>query len=159
MQLTVGGHAIGAAVPLTVADYAYEGNAALAHGISPAYPDLNGTRPTDGNRGTADWRSGYVGSQEPSGNTGRFQPRVTFELSSLTSVRSVTITYMVDQSAGIYAPDGVTVSFSTDGPNGVFGRSVISTGFDDSPDGNPTTFFGARRKLLVDLSGALSAPV
>src|SRR6185436_11692878 len=104
---------------------------------------------------TADWRSGYAGSQEPTGqgNSGRFQPRVTFDLGRLASVRSVSISYMVDQSAGIHAPDRVTVSFSTNGPSGVFGRAVISTGFDDSPDGNPTTYFGARRTLTVDLGG------
>ncbi len=161
LQLTVGGHVIGGSVPITVADYAYEGDGAIAHGISPTYPDPNGTLLTDGNLGTTDWRNGYAGSQEPNsqGNSGRFQPRITFELGNLTLVRSVTISYMVDQSAGIYAPDRVTVSFSTNGPGGVFGRAVISTGFDDSPDGNPTTYFGARRTLTVDLGGTLANAV
>ncbi|HXJ56283.1 MAG TPA: lamin tail domain-containing protein [Verrucomicrobiae bacterium] len=154
LQLTVGGQVIGGAIPLAVADYQYEGNPAIAHGISPTYPDLNGTLLTDGNLGTSDWRSGYVGSQEPTGNSGRFQPRVTFDLGSFAFVRSVTITYIADQSAGIYAPDRVTVSFSTNGPSGVFDRAVVSTGFDDSPDGNPTTYFGARRTLTIDLGGA-----
>jgi hypothetical protein len=155
LQLTVAGHIIGGAIPLTVADYQYEGDGTLAHGISPSYPDLNGTLLTDGNLGTTDWRSGYAGSQEPNsqGNSGRFQPRVTFDLGGPAVVRSVTITYMVDQSAGIYAPDRVTVSFSTNGPSGVFGRAVASTGFDDSPDGNPTTYFGARRALTIELGG------
>jgi hypothetical protein len=161
LQLTVGGHVIGGAAPLTVADYEYTGDGATAHGISPTYPDLNGTLLTDGNLGTTDWRSAYAGSQEPNsqGNSGRFQPQITFDLGSLTSVRSVTITYMVDQSAGIYAPDRVTASFSTNGPGGVFNRAVFSTGFDDSPDGNPTTFFGARRSLTVDLGGSLANAV
>src|SRR5205814_2332706 len=39
------------------------------------------------------------------------------------------------------------------GPAGVFGGAVISTAFDDSPDGNPTTYFGARRTLTIDLGG------
>src|ERR1043166_9292132 len=155
LQLTGAGHLIGGTIPIAVADYEYEGDGAIAHGISPTYPDLNGTLLTDGNLGTTDWRSGYAGSQEPNsqGNSGRFQPRVIFDLGNLATVRSVTIPYMVDQSAGIYAPDQVTVSFSTNGPGGVFGGAVISTAFDDSPDGNPTTYFGARRSLTIDLGG------
>ena len=65
LQLTVGGHAIGGTMPIPVADYFYEGDAAIAHGISATYPDLNGTLLTDGNLGTTDWRTGYAGSQEP----------------------------------------------------------------------------------------------
>ena len=161
LQLTVGGHAIGGTTPLTVADYFYEGDTTIAHGISATYPDLNGTLLTDGNLGTTDWRTGYAGSQEPNsqGNSGRLQPRVTFDLGNLATVRSVTITYMVDQSAGIYAPDQVTVSFSTNGPDGTFSSAVISTAFDDLPDGNPTTYFGARRSLTIDLGGAWASAV
>ena len=40
-------------------------------------------------------------------------------------VRSVSITYMVDQSTGIYAPDQVAVSFSTNGTGGQFGSAVM----------------------------------
>jgi hypothetical protein len=158
LQLTVNGHPIGGAAPISVADYEYEGDVAVAHGISPTYPDPNGTLLTDGNLGANDWRSGYAGSQEPNsqGNSGRFQPRITFDIGSVALVRSVTISYMVDQSAGIYAPDSVTVSFSTNGPSGVFTNAVVSTGFDDSPDGNPTTYFGVRRTLTIDLGGALA---
>ncbi|HUR45081.1 MAG TPA: CotH kinase family protein, partial [Candidatus Saccharimonadales bacterium] len=161
LQLTVAGHVIGGTTPITVADYEYEGDGTIAHVISPTYPDLNGTLLTDGNLGTSDWRTGYAGSQEPNsqGNSGRFQPRVTFDLGNLTMVRSVTITYMADQSAGIYAPDQVAVSFSTNGMGGVFSGAVISTAFDDSPDGNPTTYFGARRTLTIDLGGALANAV
>lgn len=155
LNLTAGGHAIGGTADVVPVDYEYEGNPAVAHGISPSYPDLTGTLLTDGNLGTNDWRSGYVGSQEPTaeGNSGRLQPRVSFDLGANYNLRSATITYMVDQSAGIYAPDSVAVSVSTTGLDGTYGGTVVSTAFDDSPDGNPTTYFGAVRTLTVDLGG------
>ncbi len=161
LSITVGGHAIGGSAPLVPVDYEYEGNPAVAHGISGNYPDLTGTLLTDGNLGTSDWRSGYVGSQEPNsqGNSGRLQPRVSFDLGATYSLRSVTITYMVDQSAGIFAPDSVAVSVSTTGLGGTYGGTVVSTAFDDSPDGNPTTYFGAVRTLTVDLGGATADAV
>ena len=161
LNLTVGGHAIGGSAAVVPVDYEYEGNPAVAHGISGNYPDLTGTLLTDGNLGTTDWRSGYVGSQEPNsqGDSGRLQPRVSFDLGATYSLRSVTITYMVDQSAGIFAPDSVAVSVSTTGLNGTYGGTVVSTAFDDSPDGNPTTYFGAVRTLTVDLGGAAADAV
>jgi hypothetical protein len=161
LTLTVGDHLIGGSIPITPVDYEYEGNSALSHPISPSYPDLTGTLLIDGNLGTTDWRSGYAGSQEPNsaGNSGRPQPRVTFDLGNLVNVRSVTITYMADQSAGIYAPDQVTVLLGSGGLGGSFAAAVVSTGFDDSPDGNPTTYFGAVRNLTVDLAGATANAV
>ena len=161
IAITVNGHTIGGSAPIVPVDYEYEGNSALAHPISPSYPDLGGTLLTDGNLGANDWRGGYAGSQEPNsaGNSGRPQPRVTFDLGGLVNVRSVTISYMVDQSAGIYAPDLVNVSLGTGGLGGAFGGTIAETGFDDSPDGNPTTFFGVRRSLTVDLGGGAANAV
>jgi CotH kinase protein/Fn3 associated/Lamin Tail Domain/Immunoglobulin domain/Chitobiase/beta-hexosaminidase C-terminal domain/Bacterial TSP3 repeat len=161
LNLTVNGHVIGAALPITVAGYEYEGDGPIAHGISSTYPDLNGTLLTDGNLGSSDWRNGYAGCYEPSaqGDSGRFQPRVTFDLGSLRTVRSVSISYMVDHSANIYAPDQVSVSFSTGGAEGAFAGTVVSTAFDDTPDSNPTTYFGDRRTLTINLGGAAANAV
>jgi hypothetical protein len=158
---TINGHVIGGDVALPVADYEYDGNPAVAHPISGQYPDATGTLLTDGNLGTSDWRSGYAGSQEPTaqGDTGRFQPRVTFDLGGLHSVRSVTITYMVDQSAGIHAPDSVAVSFGTGGVGGAFGGTITSTGFNNATDSQPATYFGDVRTLTIDLGGATANAV
>jgi hypothetical protein len=160
-NLTINGHAIGGETPVEIIDYEYEGNPAVAHSISGSYPDLLGTLLTDGNPGTSDWRTRFAGSQEPNsqGNSGRLQPRVTFDLGQTVNLRSVTITYMVDQSAGIHAPDSVNVVFGTGGLGGTFSGNITSTAFNNAIDSQPATFFGDVRTLTVDLGGTAANAV
>ena len=107
-------------------------------------PTSNGTLLTDGNLGTTDWRSGYAGSQEPN-SPGQQRPLAAagdVRPGRLAQFVRSRISYMVDQSAGILcARLGSLFRSARTASGGVFGGAVISTGFDDSPDGNPTTFF------------------
>src|SRR4051812_32198779 len=123
---------------------------------------------TDGTIGgdnwlTAPWQylgwtdSGYAGS-DGGVDSGVAQPQLTFALGGTYFVDSVTIHYMVDYPPGtlranVRAPDSMTASFSTSGPNGSFGGDIVSTGFDDSPDGDGASGGGKARTLILNTGG------
>src|SRR6185436_4583582 len=75
-------------------------------------------------------------------------------------VDSVTVHYNVDYPPGtlranLRAPDSMTATFSASGTNGPFGGNIVETGFDDSPESDPTGGGGQARLLTLNL-GLLS---
>jgi hypothetical protein len=91
-------------------------------------------------------------------DSGLSQPQLTFDLGGTYFVDSVTIHYNVDYPpdtlrANLHSPDSMTAMFSASGPGGPFGGNIVETGFDDSPEGNPTAGGGQARSLTLDLGG------
>ena len=87
------------------------------------------------------------------------QPQLTFNLGAAYFVDSVTIHYVVDYPAGtlranVRAADLVTAGFSMSGASGPFGRNVVETGFDDSPESDGTAGGGQARTLVLNTGGA-----
>jgi hypothetical protein len=67
-------------------------------------------------------------------------------------LQSVTITYLVDDEAKVYAPDYVVASFSDGGSP--FGGDIASFDFDGSDDlATDPVGMGAIRTLTIDLGG------
>jgi hypothetical protein len=84
------------------------------------------------------------------------QPQLTFDLGGNYFVDTITIHYMVDYPPGtlranLHAPDSLTATFSASGPNGPFDRSVVETGFDDSPEDSPSAGGGQARSLTMSV--------
>lgn len=152
--------------PPAIGSYTYELNPAVANPPSTtaiiADPGL--TKLTDGVADNPNWLNApnqWVGSQDPTfvpanlaGDNELPQPRVEFVMDPSTPLESVTITYMVENDAKVYAPDYVILSFSTDGSE--FGGDIADFGFDNTPDAfpnPPTVAEGEIRTLTIPLGG------
>ena len=150
-------------VPPPPISYAYETNAAIAHGPpgGGVLGDPARTKFIDGVADNINWLTGvdqWVGVQDPAfvpanlaGDTELPQPRVEFSFASAQPLASVKITYLVDDEAKIVAPDSVVASFSNSGS--AFGDEVVSFGFDNSDDLDADLADGAIRMLTLDLGG------
>lgn len=146
--------------------YRYETDPELANppAAGGVLGDVLGTKLTDGIASDPNWLTGgqFVGSQDPffvpadlAGDSELPQPRVEFTFESPQPLQSVEITYLVDDEAKIYAPDAVSVSFSTAGS--AFGGDIADFGFDDSDDlASEPVGIGAIRTLNVALGGVLA---
>jgi hypothetical protein len=158
--------------PLPPISYVYESNSAVAHAPpgGGVLGDPGRTKLIDGAASNTNWLNPpdqWVGSQDPAfvpdnlaGDTELPQPRVEFTFDSPRPLASVTITYMVENDAKIYAPDYVVASFSSGG--GAFGGDVVGSDFDNTPDGfpnPPTVAEGAIRMLTLDLGGVVADKV
>jgi hypothetical protein len=124
---------------------------------------------TDGVFGENNWLStpwqylgwtdpGYAGTDGGT-DSGVPQPQLTFDLGGNFFVDTVTIHYIVDYPAGtlranLHAPDSMAVVFSAEGPTGPFGRNIVATTFDDSPEGDASAGGGAARSLTLNLGSA-----
>jgi hypothetical protein len=98
---------------------------------------------------------GYVPS-DGGVDSGVPQPQLTFDLGGNYVVDTITIHYIVDYPPGtlranLHAPDSLTATFSASGPNGPFDRSVVETGFDDSPENSATAGGGQARSLTLSV--------
>jgi hypothetical protein len=126
---------------------------------------------TDGVVGGNNWLSDpwqYIGWQDagyvPSDggtDSGVAQPQLTFDLARSYWLDSVRVHYNVDYPPGslranLRAPDLMTAQFSASGPTGPFGGNLIETGFDDSPESDPTGGGGAARSVTTSLGGTVA---
>jgi hypothetical protein len=87
------------------------------------------------------------------------QPQLTFDLGGNYFVDTVTIHYIVDYPPGtlranLHAPDSMTAMFGASGPTGPFDRNIVTTAFDDSPEGDATGGGGQARSLTLNLGSA-----
>jgi hypothetical protein len=152
--------------PPPVGSYTYEANPAVAVGPTGAavLADTGRTKLTDGVASNPNWLNApnhWAGFQDPAfvpanlaGDNELPQPRVEFVTDPSKPLASVTITYLVENDAKIYAPDYVVASFSNGG--GDFGGDIVDFGFDNSPDAfpNPPNLAeGEIRTLTIDLGG------
>ncbi len=100
--------------------YSYPGALQPRADLNLTYGDPGNAKLTDGipGLGSAIDSGGWVGFLESNavlGDTGVPQPRLEFDLGGPTAIDGVEITYYASGTAGIFGPESVVLSYSTDG--------------------------------------------